>query len=423
MSGTMAPAPGFSLPIQVVEAEGFTAWLAEDHSIPVVSLAWGWDGGASLDPAGQEGAASLLSSLLTEGAGDLDALAFVDAARDEAIGIGFDADRDSFDGSLRALVPALPRAVELARLAMTRPRFDDEAVARIRARAIASARQALEGPRGRASRAFWSAAFPNHPAGRPANGTAESIAAISVEGMRALMAQQVHRGGLLIAASGAITAPQLAALLPELFGALSAGTPPALPALPEFTGFGTQVVPVAAPQSSLIFGQRGISVQDPDWEAAQVVMRVFSGGGFSSRLMKSIREERGLTYGIYAGLDSLFRGSVLVGSAATANPKVGEALGLLREEWKRMADGGPTEVELADAVSFLTGSQPLQFTDSRSIAGTLLAMRRNGRPLDWLEKRPERLRAIGLDRAAGVARRLLVPDTLSVTIAGQPEGL
>ena len=79
-------------------------------------------------------------------------LAFVDAARDEAIGIGFDADRDSFDGSLRALVPALPRAVELARLAMTRPRFDDEAVARIRARAIASARQALEGPRGRASR-------------------------------------------------------------------------------------------------------------------------------------------------------------------------------------------------------------------------------------------------------------------------------
>lgn len=419
----MATPAGFSLPIQVVEAGGFTAWLAEDHSIPVVSLSWGWDGGASLDPEGQGGAASLLASLLTEGAGDLDALAFVDAARDEAIGLGFDADRDSFEGSLRALVPALPRAVELARLAMTAPRFDEEAVARIRARAIAGARQVLEGPRGRASRAFWAAAFPSHPAGRPANGTAESIAAITVETMRGLLDGQLRRGGLLVAASGAITAPQLAALLPQLFGALPEGAPPPLPALPAFTGFGTQVVPVAASQSSLIFGQQGIPVRDPEWEVAQVVMRVFSGGGFSSRLMKSIREERGLTYGIYAGLDSLFRGSALVGSAATANAKVGEALALLREEWKRMAEGGPTQQEMDDAISFMTGSQPLQFTDSRSIAGTLLAMRRNDRPLDWLEKRPERLRAIGRDRAAGVARRLLVPEALSVTIAGQPEGL
>jgi zinc protease len=422
MSGQSTPA-GFSLPIQVVEAAGFTAWLAEDHSVPVVSLAWGWDGGAALDPQGQEGATSMLSSLLTEGAGGLDALAFADAARDEAIGIGFDGDRDGFDGSLRALLPALPRAVELARLAMTAPRFDDEAVARIRARAIAGARQALEGPRGRASRAFWAAAFPNHPAGRPASGTAESIAAISVDAMRDVLRRQVHRGGLLVTASGAISAPQLAALLPELFGSLPEGAPPALPPLPAFTGFGTQVVPVAASQSSLIFGQQGIPVSDPDWETAQVVLRIFSGGGFSSRLMHSLREERGLTYGIYAGLDSLFDGSVLIGSAATANARVGEALGVLRAEWARMAASGPTEEEMTDAVSFLTGSQPLQFTDSRRIAGTLLAMRRNDRPLDWLEKRPERLRAITRDRAAAVARRLLVPDSLSLTIAGQPEGL
>jgi zinc protease len=422
MSGSDAP-PGFSLPIQVVEAAGFTAWLAEDHSVPVVSLAWGWDGGAALDPEGQDGTASMLSSLLTEGAGTLDALAFADAARDEAIGVGFDGDRDGFDGSLRALLPALPRAVELARLAMTAPRFDDEAVARVRARAIASARQSLEGPRGRASRAFWAAAYPGHPAGRPASGTAESIAAITVEGMRDVLRRQVHRGGLLVAASGAISGPDLAALLPQLFGSLPEGAPPALPPLPAFTGFGTQVVPVTASQSSLIFGQQGIAVDDPDWEAAQVLLRIFSGGGFSSRLMHALREERGLTYGIYAGLDSVFKGSALVGSAATANGRVGEALGVLRAEWARMAENGPTEEEMADAVSFLTGSQPLQFTDSRRIAGTLLAMRRNNRPLDWLEQRPARLRAISRDRVAAVAKRLLVPDSLSITIAGQPEGL
>ena len=428
MSGSATvpmPAPtGFSLPIQVVEGGGFTAWLAEDHSVPVVSLAWSWPGGAALDPEGQEGTAALAAALLTEGAGEFDALAFADAARDEGIGLDFGVDRDGFAGSLRALSPALPQAVRLARLAMTAPRFAEADVARLRARAIARARQSLEGPPGRASRAFWAAAFPAHPAGRPSSGTEESLARITVEQMRAALARQLHRGpGLLIAASGAISAAELAALLPQLFDGLAEGAAPAAPPLPAMTGFGTAVVPVAAPQSTIIFGQPGLPVRDPDWETAQVVLRILSGGGFTARLTKSLREARGLTYGIGAGLDSIFGESVLIGHFATANARVGEALTLLRGEWRRMAEDGPTPEEMEEAVAYLTGSQPLQFTDSRRIAATLLAMRRNDRPLDWLEKRPARLAAIGRDAAAKLAGRLLVPDQLSVTVAGQPEGI
>ncbi|WBV43632.1 pitrilysin family protein [Pseudoroseomonas cervicalis] len=428
MSGNTTPPPaggsGFSLPIQVVEGGGFTAWLAEDHSVPVVSLAWSWPGGAALDPAGQEGASALAAGLLTEGAGELDALAFADALRDEGIGLDFGADRDSFSGSLRALAPALPEAVRLARLAMTAPRLAEPDVARLRARAIARARQSLEGPRGRAARAFWAEAYPDHPAGRPAGGTEESLAALTVEQLRAALARPLHRGpGLLIAASGAIDAAGLARLLPELFGALPEGAVPAAPPLPEFRRFGTQVVPVAAPQSTILFGQQGIPVTDPEWETAQIVLRILSGGGFTARLTRSIREARGLTYGISAGLDSIFAQSVLVGGFATANARVGEALSLLREEWKRMADAGPEASEMEEAVAYMTGSQPLQFTDSRRIAATLLAMRRNGRPLDWLEQRPARLAAVTQPAAAKLAARLLVPDQLSITVAGQPEGL
>lgn len=421
----MSGATGFSLPIQVVEGGGFTAWLAEDHSVPVVSISWSWPGGAALDPAGQEGCTRLAAALMTEGAGELSALEFADALRDEAIGLDFGADRDSFQCGLRALVPALPQAVRLARLAMTAPRFDEEAVTRLRARAIAGARQALEGPRGRAGRAFWAAGFPEHPAGRPAGGTEESLAAITVEQMRAALARHLHKGGagLLIAVSGAITAQELSALLPELLGALPDGAPETPPPLPAFRSFGTQVVPVAAPQSAVLFGQPGIPVNDPDWEAAQVVLRILSGGGFTARLTRSIREERGLTYGIGAGLDPIFGQSVLVGSCSTANARVGELLTVLRAEWRRMAENGPTDAEMEEAVAFLTGNQPLQFTDSRRIAATLLAMRRNGRPLDWLAQRPARLAAITTAKARQLAGRLLVPDQLSVTVAGQPEGL
>ncbi len=413
----------FTLPIQVVEAGPFTAWLVEDHSVPVVSLSWSWPGGAALDAPGREGTAAMAAAMLTEGAGDLRALAFADALRDAAIGLNFGAGRDAFDGSFRCLTDALPESVRLAKLAMTAPRMDADALERVRARAIAGARTQLETPRGQAGRAFWASAFPHHPAGRPSNGTAESLAAIPPEALRSALDAQLRRGGLLIAAAGAIRPAQLAALMEDLFGTLPAGAPQVPPPLPAFTTFGRQIVPVPSPQSQIVFGQPGIAPQDPDWEVAQVVLRVLGGGGFSSRLMEAVRVQRGLTYGIGVGLDTLFGGGVVTGGFATENARVAEALDVTRGVWSDLAQTGPTEAELEEAIAYLTGSLPLQFTDSRRIAGTLLAMRRNNRPLGWLDGRNERLRAITRADAVRFSAALLKPDTLAVTVAGEPVGL
>ena len=413
----------FRLPIQRVAANGLTAWLVEDHSVPVVSLSWSWSGGAALDAPGREGTASLATALLTEGAGDMPAAAFTDALRDAGIGLSLGAGRDDVDGGFRCLIDALPEAERLARLAMTAPRLDQSAVERLRARAIAGARQALETPRGQAGRAFWAAAYPTHTAGRPSGGTAESLAAISAEDLRGLLGQQLRREELTIAAAGAIKPAALAALMERLFSGLPAGAPATPAALPGFTNFGQRVIGMDSPQSQAIFGHEGIGARDQDFEAAQVVLRIFGGGGFSSRLTESVRVRRGLTYGIGLGLDTSFGGGVLLGSVASDNGKIAEALAVTRDEWARMAADGPTDAEMAEAIAFLTGSLALQFTDSRRIANTLLAMQRNGRPIDWLDGRDARLRAITRDDAARVARRLLKPDALSVTVAGRPVGL
>ena len=413
----------FRLPIQRVAANGLTAWLVEDHSVPVVSLSWSWSGGAALDAPGREGTASLATALLTEGAGDMPAAAFTDALRDAGIGLSLGAGRDDVDGGFRCLIDALPEAERLARLAMTAPRLDQSAVERLRARAIAGARQALETPRGQAGRAFWAAAYPTHTAGRPSGGTAESLAAISAEDLRGLLGQQLRRDGLTIAAAGAIKPEALAALMDRLFAGLPAGAPATPATLPAFTSFGQRVIGMDSPQSQAIFGHEGIGARDQDFEAAQVVLRIFGGGGFSSRLTESVRVRRGLTYGIGLGLDTGFGGGVLLGSVASDNGKIAEALAVTRDEWARMAADGPTDAEMAEAIAFLTGSLALQFTDSRRIANTLLAMQRNGRPIDWLDGRDARLRAITRDDAARVARRLLKPDALSVTVAGRPVGL
>jgi len=417
MSGT------FRLNIQQVTAGNRSAWLIEDQSVPVVSIAWGWRGGAALDPDAHAGALSMGAALLTEGAGPLDNVAFADALRDEAIGLGFDAQRDAFEGSLRALRSALPEAVRLANLAMRSPRFDAAAVTRVRARAVAGARAQLETPRGQVGRAFWAAAFPNHPAGRPTAGTVETLVSLPEEAIRGAVSRQIRADGLILAAAGAISAEELARVIPALFEGLPEGAPAEPPALPAFTSFGRRVVEVAAPQSAVLFGQAGLAVADPDWETAQVVLRVLGGGGFSSRLMEAVRVRRGLTYGIGVGLDSLFGQGVIVGSTATDNARVAETLAVTKEEWRRMAGEGPTREELDDAVAFLTGNLPLQFTDSRRIAGTLLALRRNNRPIGWLNERAERLRALTPAATAAVARKLLQPDALAVAIAGRPEGV
>nr|WP_314072373.1 pitrilysin family protein [uncultured Roseococcus sp.] len=417
----LPPRRGFSVPIQVVEQGGITAWLVEDHSVPVVSLAWAWPQGAAADPVGKEGLASISAAMLSEGAGDLDNVGFADALRDEGIDLSFSGGRDSFEGSFRTLTDALPEAVRLAQLAMTRPRLDAEALGRVRARALLASRQSLETPAGLARRAFWEAGFPGFSAGRLS--TPDSINAITQEDIRACLAAQVTRGRLLVAASGAIDAAGLRRLLGELFGALPEGTLAATPPLPALASFGITQRPKAAPQSTLVFGQDGLLPTDPGWESFQVALRILAGGGFTSRLMKSVREERGLTYGIGAGLDLLFGRAIVVGQVQTANASVGEVWNLIQAAWREMAANGPTEAEVADALAFLGGSLPLQFTDSRRTANLLLNLRQTGRAPEWLAGRPARLAAIDRTKVAEAAARVLKPDGLVLAVAGEPVGL
>ncbi|MCR0982960.1 M16 family metallopeptidase [Roseomonas populi] len=413
---------GFTLPVQVVESAGVTGWLAEDHSVPVVSLAFSIPGGAALDPAGQEGAVALAAALLTEGAGELDANAFQEAMRDNAISFNFSADRDEFSGSFRCLSDALPEATRLARLALTKPRMEAQDVERVRARAIAGARQALENPRGQAGRAFWAAALPG-AYGHPPGGTAETIATLPADALRGVPARQLRKGGLLVAASGAITADGLRGVMSALFGDWPAEEPAGIPRIPPFSATGVAVLPMESPQSAAVFGHQGLAVDDPDWEAAGVVMRVLAGGGFSSRLMQAVRVERGLAYGIGAGPEPVAGRSLIVGAVATENARMAETLSVLRGEWAKMAASGPTAAEREEAIAYLTGSQPLSFTSTRQVANILLALRRNNRPLDWLANRPARLEALTRERLTAVAARILLPDSLAVVVAGRPVGL
>lgn len=408
---------------RVVSDKGVEAWLVEDRGNPVISMSFAFRGGAIADPPGRAGLANMVSALLDEGAGDLDSLAFQRRAEDLAVHIGFNAGRDTFSGSLKTLTENRGEAFDLLRLALTEPRFDEGPVERIRSQIVSSLARQLEDPNTVATRLWYRQAFPDHAYGTPSDGDPETVEAITIADLRGFAKGRFARGNLVIGVSGDIGAGELKPLLDLAFGALPQQAAPldvaeVTPALPG----GMTIERWEIPQSVVFFGETGIDRRDPDWYAALVLNYVLGGGGFSSRLMEEVREKRGLAYGIYTHLAPMDYADLLLGSVATDNARVHETLELLRQEWRRMREQGPTAEELENAKTYLTGSFPLQFTSTGSIAGILVGMQLEELGMDYLDRRNDHIEAVTLDDARRVAGRLLDPERLTAVVVGDPDG-
>jgi zinc protease len=416
--------PAYALDIQeVTSAGGVKAWLVEDRSNPILTLAFSFPGGRSADPLGREGRARLVSGLLDEGAGEFDSTAVQQALSEDSIRLSFNARSDRFAGTLVTLTETRARAVDLLRLALTEPRFDPEPVERIRAQVLASLRNTLQRPQTIAGRAWWGASFPDHPYGRSGDGTPDSVAAITVDDLRDFVGATFARDGLLVAAVGDIDAADLATLLDEVFGDLPARGSSLATADAEPVSVGDVfVVEVPVPQSVVMFGHAGIARGDPDWYAAALLNEVMA-GGFGSRLTEEIREKRGLVYSVYAYLLPLDHAPLVMGGLATQNARVAESIDLVRREWARMAEAGPGDDELADARTYLLGSFPLRLADSDGTVGVLMSLQESGLPADYLDRRAALFEAVTPEEARRVARRLYRPESLTVVVVGMPEGV
>lgn len=409
--------------VTVTSPGGIGAWLYEDHGIPILTIDASFLGGAALDAPGHEGTTTLMAALLDEGAGELDSRAFATAREDLAAQIGFFAGDDDVQIAATMLSETRDATVELLRLALTRPRFDPEPVARVRGQLGAQLRQNALDPQARAAEALYAQAFPEHPYGRRTAGTEASLAAMTVKDIRAAHAAALTRAHLRVAVVGDITPEALGPMLDRLFGGLPAAGPDLPPvAAPRLSG-GTTVIDFDAPQSLVLFGDAGIMADDPDYPAAMVMNEILGGASFGSRLGVEIREKRGLSYGVNTFLAGGQFGALYLGAFSSSNARVAEALAILRAEWARMAGDGVTEAELARAKRYLTGEFPLRFAGNANIAASLLGLQLAGRGPDYVNRRNGLVEAVAAADVARVARRLLRPETLTTVVVGRPEGL
>lgn len=417
--------PAHAIDIQEVTSPGgIKAWLVEDHSIPFVSLSLDFKGGASLDDPRKRGAINLMTATLEEGAGKLNATQFAQEVEALGANFGFDVGDDSLNVSMRALSENRDQAAELLAQALTQPRFDDNAVERVRAQVQAIIKSEATDPQSIASKEMAQQAWGEHPYASSINGTAESVAGLTRKDLVAAKNRVLARDRVVIGAAGDISPEELGPLLDKILGGLpEKGTAPLPePAELQLTG-GVSVIDWNSPQTIVSFAGPGLPISAPDYFAAYVANHILGGGGFSSRLMEEIREKRGLTYGIGTGLATGIYGQTWQGGMAGSNDTVKEAIALIRQEWDRMAAEGVTQQELTDAKTYLTGEYPLRFDGNRKIASILAGMQLIGLPADYPNSRNELVEAVTADDVQRVAERLLNSENLRFVLVGRPEGI
>ncbi|TNC10517.1 insulinase family protein [Methylobacterium terricola] len=408
----------------ILSARGIEAWHVESPIVPLIALAFTFEGGAAQDSDGKAGTAQMLARLLDEGAGPHDSDAFQERLAARAIELSFHAGPDAIGGSLKMLVKHADEAIELLALALAQPRFDQAAIERVRAQMLAGLRYQQNDPGVMASRRFFAEAYPGHPYGRPSSGTIESVSSITRDDLVAMHRRLLARGRVKVAAVGAIGEEALVRALDAAFGALPEGG--ALTVVPptRITGLGRRiVVDLDVPQSVLRFGTDGVPWRDPDFIPAYVLNHILGGGAFTSRLFQEVREKRGLAYSVGTSLVSHRAASMTWGYTATKNERVAECLTVIADEIARLTGDGPSDDELQKAKDYLTGSYALGFDTSTKIAHQLVQIAFEGLGIDYIARRNGLIGAVTQDDIRRAAARTLGDGKLLVVAAGRPTSM
>lgn len=409
---------------EVKSKSGIKAWLVEDHTIPVIAMDFAFRGSGSInDPQDLQGLSRLLSNTLDEGAGDLSSQEFQRQLTDYSIDLSFNSSRDNFGGGVKTLSKNKDKAFELLSLALTKPRFEQEAVDRMVAANMSRIRDDMTDPNWMAARLANSVLFHGHPYAMNSGGTLSSLPKITPDTLRAKLQSQMTRDRLIVSVAGDISEAELSTLLDQVFAALPAtATSTKIPQV-EFPSQTSVLLKQPIPQTIVQMNLPGISIHDPDYFSAQILNYILGQAGFGSRLMDVVREQNGLTYGIYSNLDTMDHASLLSISTSTRNETVKQLLDLTKAEIEKIKAEPVTEKEIKLAQAYLIGSVPLALTSTDAIAGTMLGFQRYNLPRNYLDIREAGLGKVTPQSISRVAKRLLDTSKLTTILVGQPENM
>jgi zinc protease len=397
--------------------------VAPVDKLPLATVIAVVDAGASVEPAGKEGVASLTARLLPEGAAGLDGAALTDRFERIGTSVESNADWDITAVSLTALTKQLPEALAHLRDLLRAPDFPDREVARLKEERLAELLQQRAEPRGLADEQFARALYqPSARYSSPADGDAASVRGLTRDDVRAFYAARYRPEATTLVVAGDVTMAQAGALADALFGDWTGDRPvaaaPGIDAVQP--GALTRVVAKAdAPQSEVRVGHVGLPRRAPDYFDA-MVMNAVLGGLFSSRINLNLREARGYTYGAFSGFEWRRGAGPFVVSTAVKSDVTAAAVQEILGEIERMRREEIGEDELTLATSYLDGVFPIRYETTSAIAAALANLVIHELPDDYYDRYRERVRAVTTRGVLRAAQTHLHPDQLRIVVVGDP---
>ena len=371
-------------------------------------MSFSFSGGTAQDPVGKEGVTNLLSTMLDEGAGNLDGSQFQALGENIGMELSFSADRDYFSGTMQTLAENSAQAFDLLLVALNEPRFGDQSIERMRQAILKNLKRAKSSPRRIASVIMREALFNDHPYARSNNGTIDSVANLSRDDIVQIHRRIVARDGLVIGVVGAIDKAELGAVIDKVFGPL-----PQASQLTQISEarleFGSKIQKqLDIKQSIVSMALPGVKREDPDFFAAYLANHILGGGTFSSRLYNEVREKRGLAYSVFSHLATYSHAAFTLVGTATDPKRADDAIKLIRSQLQQMATEGPSAQELQAAKKYIIGSYAINNLDtSVKVAGVLVAIQQINLGIDYIDRREELIERVTLEEVKRAAEKIL----------------
>lgn len=432
MTTSVRPVPGAARPYHFPAVErfalgnGLRVIVAPMPRLPIVTALALVDAGATHDPVGAEGVASLTARALTEGTGALDGAALTE--RLESLGTSLDgyADWDSAVARLTVMPARLEPAFAMLARVLREPSFPEADVARKRDERLADLAQVLAEPRSLADQRFSGYLHaPGSRYARSVGGTTTTVRGLDATTVRAFHAARYAPAATTVILVGDITAAQAHVLVDGALGDWRAASTPADARGGEEASRTRRVVIVDkadAPQSELRIGHVGVPRSHPD-HLRIVVMNAILGGLFSSRINLNLREKHAFTYGASSGFDWRRRAGPFVVSTAVKSEVSDRAVGEILREIDRMREAAPEPGEVTLATDYLAGVFPLRYESTDAVAGAIANTVIHALPEDWFSSYRDHVRAIDADAVLAAARAHLDPTRLLALAVGDASAI
>ena len=402
--------------------EGTQIYYVGLRDLPILDVRVDFNAGSRFDPVGKEGLAGLTNALLDLGADDLDETTISNRLAD--VGADLSGDRDSDRASLRLRTLTHPEKKDAALAVLEKvlraPHFNAAVFERERARSIAGLEDALTRPGTLASRAFWSALYPEHPYGQLT--TPESLANLTVEDLWLFWRGHYNAMNAVITLVGDLSRAEAETLAKRLSAALPQAPEIQLPALeaPHSEAARTVRIPHPAQQAHILLGLPAIERGNPDYFPLLVGNYTLGGGGFVSRLMSEVREKRGLAYSVYSYFSPMAQAGPFQIGMQTRKEQTDEALEVTRQVLAEFLANGPTPAELKAAQDHLAGGFPLNLDSNAKILANVSTIAFYGLPLDYLDTWQQKVRAVTAEDVRRAFAQHVRMDHLMTVIVAAP---